>query len=61
MATFPDRALAWVNAVAARVCEVALGPILNLPPLAGLLILSAITSVVMLLVMVRGPSGAMFR
>ena len=50
--------MAWVNAVAARVCEVALGPILNLPPLAGLLILSAITSVVMLLVIARTSDQA---
>ncbi len=45
--------LAWVNAVLARACEAGLAPIIGLPPLASLLIVSLVTSVAMLLVFAR--------
>lgn len=45
--------LTWVNNVLGRACEAGLSPIIRLPPLVSLLIVSLVTSVVMLLVVAR--------
>ena len=51
MATFPERALAALNSALVAVFDAVLGPLLRLPPLAGLLVISLITAVLALLVM----------
>ena len=53
MATFPERALALVNSALVWLGDLALVPLIGLPPLAGLLIVSAITAAAMLPVIAR--------
>jgi len=51
LATFPERAVAAVNIALVAVFDAALGPLLRLAPLTGLLVISLLTAVVALLVM----------
>lgn len=53
MATFPERVLAWVNGALVAAFDVVLGPLMGLPPLLSLLIVSLVTAVAMLLVVAR--------
>ncbi len=53
MATFPERALEWVNGALAGLFDVILAPILGLPPLISLLIVSLVTAAAMLPVVAR--------
>ena len=53
MATFPERALDWVNGTLVGLSDVILAPILALPPLVGLLIVSLVTAAAMLPVVAR--------
>ena len=53
MATFPERALAGLNSALVWLGDWLFAPLLALPPLAGLLIVSVLTAVVMLPVIAR--------
>ena len=53
MATFPERALAWVNAALVTAFDVLLGPLMGLPPLVSLLLVSLVTAAAMLVVVAR--------
>lgn len=53
MATFPERALAWVNAALVTAFDVLLGPLMDLPPLVSLLLVSVVTAAAMLVVVAR--------
>lgn len=53
MATFPERAVAAINGALVALFDAALAPLLRLPPLAGLLVISLITAVVVVAVMRR--------
>lgn len=53
MATFPERALAWVNAALVTAFDVVLGPLMDLPPLVSLLLVSLVTAAAMLVVVAR--------
>lgn len=53
MATFPERALAWVNAALVTAFDLILGPLMGLPPLVSLLLVSLVTAAAMLVVVAR--------
>ena len=58
MATFPERALAGLNSALVWLGDWLFAPLLALPPLAGLLIVSVLTAVVMLPVIARTSNQA---
>ncbi len=53
MATFPERALAGLNAALVTAFDLTLGPLMGLPPLVSLLLVSLVTAAVMLVVVAR--------
>ena len=53
MATFPERALAGVNAALVTAFDLTLGPLMGLPPLLSLLLVSLVTAAAMLVVVAR--------
>ncbi|MEO8679592.1 MAG: hypothetical protein ABI665_11130 [Vicinamibacterales bacterium] len=53
MATFPERALAWVNSALVAASDAVLGPLMRLPPLVSLLLVSLVTAAAMLVVVAR--------
>jgi type II secretory pathway pseudopilin PulG len=53
LATFPELALAWVNRALVWLSDTLLGPLLGLPPLASLLIVSVLTAAAMVPVIGR--------
>ena len=53
MATFPERALAWLNGVLRVVVDAGLGPLLGWSPGLSLVIVAVATAVVMVLVVAR--------
>jgi hypothetical protein len=53
LATFPERALAWGNAALVTAFDVVLGPLMGLPPLVSLLLVSLVTAAAMLVVVAR--------
>jgi hypothetical protein len=53
LATFPERALASVNAALVTGFDVIFGPLMSLPPLASLLLVSLVTAAAMLVVVAR--------
>lgn len=53
MATFPERVLTAVNAVLGAAGDAALGPLMALPPLASLLVISLLTAAVAVFVVSR--------
>jgi hypothetical protein len=53
LATFPERALAWVNGVLVTVTDTLMNPLLGLPPLVSLLLLSLMTAAAMVPVIAR--------
>lgn len=53
MATFPERALAWVNAALVTAFDVVLVPLMGLPALVSLLLVSLVTAAIMLVVVAR--------
>jgi hypothetical protein len=61
LATFPERAVAAINTALVAVFDAALAPLLRLPPLAGLLVISLITAVVVVVVMRRVSDQARLR
>lgn len=61
MATFPERAAAAVNAALVAVFDLALGPLLRLPPLAALAVIAVLTAIVVVLVVRRVTDQARLR
>ncbi len=53
MATFPERTIAALNTALVAVFDALLGPLLRLPPLAGLFVISVTTAMVLVLVVRR--------
>lgn len=53
MATFLEQALSWINSVLGGVSDIALAPLLGLPPLASLLAVSLLTAAAAVFVVAR--------
>ena len=61
MATFPERALAWVNGALVAITDALLKPLADLPPFVSLLLLSLLTAAAMVLVIGRTSDQARLR
>jgi hypothetical protein len=61
LATFPERALAWVNGVLVAISDALLTPLADLPPFVSLLLLSLLTAAAMVLVIGRTSDQARLR
>ena len=61
MATFLERGLAWVNDALVTVTDALLKPLVGLPPVVGLLLLSVLTAAAILPVIARTTDQARLR